>query len=169
MRDPKTRPNTAGVHTLGYENSLFSVPFAALGPVFKAPLDNKGKGVGVGVCTAKQRARILSIAPHMHELGRRAKVEILRNDGTVQLLHDSPFSFDHQTSYMFDNLWIEKGEKVRTTCTWDSSRRKIVFGFASQDEMCFNSTLAYPAGALAGTGDEKGFAGGDLSCAGFGG
>jgi len=162
----KLRPNTAAVHTLGFENSAWVGLLAPLGPDLTPPLDNKGSGVGTGVCTAKQRARILSIAPHMHELGRRAKVEIVRRDGRVEVIHDQPFRFDDQTSYLFDDLWIEPGERIRTTCTWDP-RRKLVFGFASQDEMCFVSTLAYPAGALAGVGDEKGLAGGDLSCAGL--
>ena len=133
------------------------------------PLDNKGNGVAVGLCTAKQRARVLSIAPHMHGLGRHSKVELLRRDGSVQMLHDMAFDFNNQTSYLFDDLWIEQGEQIRTTCTWDPTQRPIVFGFSSEDEMCFLSTLAYPAGALSGKGDEKGFAGGNLSCAGFGG
>lgn len=163
----KERKNTAAIHTLGFENSFDMSVGLWFGVV--APLDNKGNGTAVGVCTAKQRARVLSIAPHMHELGRHSKVEILRADGSTQVLHDGAYDFNFQTSYLFDDLWIEKGEKIRTTCKWDPTQRPIVFGFSSKDEMCFVSTLAYPAGALSGAGDEKGWAGGDMSCAGQGG
>lgn len=164
----KLRKNTAAVHTLGFENS-FESAFSVVLTDSPAPLDNKGNGVAVGVCTAKERTRLLSFAPHMHELGRHSKVELLRLDGSVRVLHDKAFDFNNQTSYLFDDLWIEPGEQIRTTCVWDPTQRPIVFGFSSKDEMCFLSTLAYPAGGLSGHGDEKGFAGGGLSCAGQGG
>ena len=161
----KLRPNTAGVHWLGYENATAAVPLAALGPELQPALDNKGGGVATGSCKAKQRTRLLWIAPHMHELGKHSKIEILRKDGTRQLLHDAPFDFSEQTAYNFEDLWIEQGESILTTCTWDP-KRKVVFGFASNEEMCFFYTLAYPIGALAGQGAEKGVVGGELNCAG---
>jgi hypothetical protein len=163
----KLRPNTAAVHTLGYENSFEGAFNVMLGGELP-PLDNRGNGVARGVCTAKERTRVLSIAPHMHELGRHSKVEVVRRDGSVQVLHDMAFDFNNQTSYLFDDLWLERGDKIRTTCVWDSTQRPIVFGFSSKDEMCFVSTLAYPAGGLSGKGDEKGWAGGTMSCAGLG-
>ena len=161
----KMRANTAGVHWLGYENATAAVPLAALGPELQPELDNQGGGVAIGRCVAKQRARVLWMAPHMHELGRHAKLEVLRKDGTRQLLHDGPFDFSEQTAYTFDDLWLEQGETIQTTCTWDT-KRKVVFGFASNEEMCFVYTLAYPIGALAGQAAEKGVVGGDLNCAG---
>jgi hypothetical protein len=81
------------------------------------------------------------------------------------LIHDGPFDFSEQTAYTFDDLWLEQGETIQTTCTWDT-KRKVVFGFASNEEMCFVYTLAYPIGALAGEGAEKGVVGGALNCAG---
>ncbi len=161
----KLRPNTAGVHWLGYENAVAAVPLAALGPELQPQLDNKGNGVAVGSCSVKERARVLWMAPHMHELGRFAKAELVRPDGTLQTLHEGAFDFSEQTAYFQDNVWVEPGSSIRTTCTWDTSR-KIVFGFASDEEMCFIYTLAYPVGALSGAGLEKGVVGGELNCAG---
>lgn len=161
----KPRPNTGAVHWLGYENAVEAVPLDALGDDLQPNLDNQGNGVAVGTCSAKERARVLWMAPHMHEKGRHAKIEIVRTDGNVEVVHDAPFSFTDQTAFFFDNLWLDAGDKVRTTCTWDNSS-KIVFGFGSKDEMCFMYTLAYPVGALKGEGAEFGVVGGNLSCAG---
>jgi hypothetical protein len=161
----KMRANTAGIHWLGYENAAAAVPLAALGPEAQPALDNQGGGVAIGHCKAKQRARVLTLWPHMHQLGKHAKVEVLRKDGTRQLIHDRPFDFREQTGYPFDDLWIEQGESIQTTCTWDP-KRKIVWGLGSTDEMCFVHALAYPIGALTGEGAEKGVVGGELNCAG---
>ncbi|HKU40635.1 MAG TPA: hypothetical protein VJR89_20885 [Polyangiales bacterium] len=160
----KMRPNTAAVHWLGFENALQAVPLDALGPDFQPNLDNQGGGIATGTCKAKQRTRVLWMAPHMHERGRHAKIEFMRKSGT-QVVHDAPFSFMEQTAFFYDDLWLDAGDTVRTTCTWENEQ-KVVFGFASNQEMCFVYTLAYPVGALAGEGSEKGVVGGNLSCAG---
>jgi hypothetical protein len=158
----KPRPNTAGVHWLGFENATLSLSLGDLGPT----LDNKGNGVGVGTCKAKQRARILSLTPHMHLRGRYATVEILRKNGAVETVHAGPYSADDQIAYPQRDLWIEQGESIRTTCKWDATLGKIQFGLATAAEMCFVYALAYPVGALAGVGSELGIVGGELNCAG---
>lgn len=161
----KPQANTGAVHWLGYENAVEAVPLDALGDDLQPRLDNQGNGVAVGTCSVKERARILWMAPHMHERGRHALIELVHPDGTVEVLHDAPFDFRDQTAFYFEDLWVEQGDKVRTTCTWDDSN-PIVFGFGSSDEMCFMYTLAYPVGALKGEGAEFGVVGGNLSCAG---
>jgi hypothetical protein len=161
----KLRTNTAAVHWLGFENAAVAITLSPLGPELQPALDNKGNGVASGTCRAKQRARVLWLLPHMHQRGRHAKVEILRANGSVQVAHDAPFEFSEQTAYLQDDLWVEQGESIRTTCSWDPGR-KIVFGLSSQEEMCFVYALSYPIGALAGAGPELGVVGGDLNCAG---
>ena len=161
----RVRTNTAAVHWLGYENATVAVPLGALAPELQPVLDNQGGGVAVGQCVAKKRAQILWTVPHMHARGKHAKVEILRKNGSTQLIHDAPFDYHEQTTYLYDELWIDPGETIRTTCTWDTER-KIVFGFGSNDEMCYLFTLATPVGALAGEGAELGLPGGSLNCAG---
>jgi hypothetical protein len=161
----KLRTNTAAVHWLGYENAIAAVPLGALSPELQPALDNQGGGVAIGECVAKKRAQILWMVPHMHERGRHAKVELLHKDGRVQVIHDAPFDYHEQTAYLYDSLWVEQGETIRTTCTWDTTH-KIVFGFGSSDEMCYAFTLATPVGAFAGEGAELGLPGGALNCAG---
>jgi hypothetical protein len=161
----KLRPQEAAVHWLGYDNALLAIPLAPLGPDFQPQLDNQGNGSATGSCKAKQRTRVLWFAPHMHELGKHAKLEIVRKNGTIEKLHDAPFDFREQTAYFQPEVWVEQGETIRTTCTWNKTR-PIVFGFASDEEMCFFYTLSYPVGALAGQGAEQGVTGGALNCAG---
>lgn len=161
----KLRPQTAAVHWLGFENAGVALALGAVAPDLVPRLDNQGHGVAVGHCSVKQRAHILALQPHMHKLGRHAKVELERADGTTRVLHDAPFSFMAQTMYYQNDLWVDPGESVRSTCTWDTSR-KIAFGLGSEEEMCFVYALAYPVGALSGQGAEAGVVGGALNCAG---
>ena len=101
----------------------------------------------------------------MHNRGRRSKVEIVRKTGMTELIVDSPFDFTDEKSYFQNDLWLEPGDVVRSTCYWDKG--PVYFGFASDAEMCFIYTLAYPVEAFMPTAAEKGFinSGGNLACA----
>ena len=39
---------------------------------------------------------------------------------------------------------VQPGDKLKTTCWWNTQGRGINFGEASQDEMCFNFINHYP-------------------------
>jgi len=162
----KLQPNTAAVHWLGYDNSFASIVTEGLGPDAQPALDNLGGGRATGSCVAKERSRIFWMAPHMHQRGKHMKIEVLRANGMRETILDQPFSFLEQTALYKEELWVEKGETLQTTCTWDTSGGKIIFGHSSASEMCFAYVLAYPMGGLAGLGAEKGVTGGDLNCAG---
>lgn len=155
------KPNTAGVFWLGYENAGWET--VTFGTNVTSPLDNKGGGVSMGSCEAKTKGRILAIMPHMHEQGIHGKFEVVRKSGTVQTVMDDAFDFTDQKSYFRENIQVEPGDKMRTTCKFKKSVR---FGFGSQDEMCFFYTLAYPLEVFKAGATEKGFVGGDLACAG---
>lgn len=160
------QPNTAAVHWLGYDNSLNSIVTEPLGPDAQPALDNQGGGVATGRCVAKERSRVLWIAPHMHQRGKHMKIEVLRASGMRETVLDQPFDFKEQSALFMEDLWVEQGETLQTTCTWDTSGGKIIFGHGSESEMCFAYALSYPIGGLAGEGAEKGTTGGDLNCAG---
>jgi hypothetical protein len=159
----KMRPQTAAVFWLGYENAFADTLLS--GKETTSRLDNQNNGTAIGKCAAKTKARILNIMPHMHEQGRHGKVEVVRKSGMTELVLDKPFDFRDQTSYFNDNLWLEPGDVVRSTCTWDKG--PVHFGFASDSEMCFFYTLAYPVEAFAPSDSEKGFIGssGNQACA----
>jgi hypothetical protein len=96
---------------------------------------------------------ILSAFPHMHELGRSFRTEILRggNESSVQTLIDVPhFSFDYQVGYELDPfVEFHPGDELRTTCTYDNPNPNAVgYGPDTSDEMCFNRLLVSPIDVL---------------------
>jgi hypothetical protein len=160
----KPRPQTAGVFWLGFQNAG---PQTVTGTNYVNRLDNQSNGKAVGLCQAKTQGRILSIMPHMHQHGRHSLVEVVKKDGTVIPALDKPFDFQEQTAYFRDNFWIEQGDTIRSTCTWDQG--PVYFGFSSADEMCFMYTLAYPLEVFKPNPLEVGVidVGGALGCAGM--
>jgi mono/diheme cytochrome c family protein len=95
--------------------------------------------------------RILGGTPHMHVAGTHMKVEILRQGGKVEILHDAPFDFNYQRAYDYQNmnLMLMPGDQVRTTCTYN---KPVTFGEGTGDEMCYFFTLHYPVNALTSAG-----------------
>lgn len=93
-------------------------------------------------------AHVLWTAPHMHMLGRHLRSEIVRTDGSKQVLTDADYDFRDQQRYPSD-LLIYPGDRVETTCTFDNdTARTVKFGEQTSDEMCFNFLLVWPAGSM---------------------
>lgn len=157
----KLRPQTAGTFWLGYENAFASTLITGKETVER--LDNKGNGTAVGRCEAKTKGRILSIMPHMHQKGMHSKFEVIRKDGSVLPIIDSPYNFQDEKSYFRQNLLLDQGDSIRATCKW--SANPVYFGFGTDAEMCFFYTLAYPIEVFKANAAEKGIVGGDLACA----
>jgi hypothetical protein len=62
------------------------------------------------------------------------------------------YSFDAQVPYRSDVV-VMPGDVIRTECRYNNpSNRMVYFGERTEDEMCFNFVLAWPAGALVNTG-----------------
>ena len=77
----------------------------------------------------------------MHDHGVRAKTELIRADGSVQLVHEDPawtyemqFNAEFSQWPMEEPLMIAKGEKLRTHCSWLNDTADAI-GFPR--EMCF--------------------------------
>jgi mono/diheme cytochrome c family protein len=110
--------------------------------------------VVTGTCTPAidQPVTIVGSGPHMHTRGTSFRTEILRADGTTEMLVDvAHWDFDSQTSYAPAGgaVVIEPGDRLRTTCTYDNPDPDVVtFGERTEDEMCFNFVSAYPPDAL---------------------
>lgn len=100
-----------------------------------------------GHCTpeSKQPVHLILGLPHMHKKGTHMKVDLARADGTVQSIHDLPFDFNYQRSYVLDGVVVNPGDKLTTTCTYAEPAR---FGKGTSDEMCFYFSVHWPAGAL---------------------
>ena len=93
--------------------------------------------------------------PHMHELGRKFKTDIMRgsNTGPVENLVDiTAWNFQSQQFYAHDPpVILNPGDAVRTTCTYDNpTPNNVQFGENTEDEMCFNFVMLYPISLFTG-------------------
>ncbi len=115
-----------------------------------------------GRCTPNitEPVHIIGNGPHMHRMGTALRTEILRGgvDNTRRMLVDVPsFSFDSQVQYRSDEL-VMPGDVLETRCNFrNTSDRTVYFGERTEDEMCFNFVLAWPAGALVNAGGARTF------------
>lgn len=94
-------------------------------------------------------AKAITIAPHMHLLGRTIKVEIQAPDGTRQpMIYIDDWDFNWQGIYTFaEPMKLAGGSTVRVTATYDNSENNlrnpnsppqaVHYGEATTDEMCF--------------------------------
>ncbi|MFO0553910.1 MAG: peptidylglycine alpha-amidating monooxygenase [Polyangiaceae bacterium] len=84
--------------------------------------------------------------PHMHQVGKSFKSEIVRSDNSTVTLADVPnYSFDSQFVYPVDSAPLDVGDSVRTRCTYENtSASPVQFGEDTADEMCFNFIGYYP-------------------------
>lgn len=129
------RPEEAQIHWLGNEKIV--IPAGASTSV-------------ESTCRVRGEdpVHVISIMPHMHQLGRRMRIERLGVDGGVELLHDEAFDFWQQRIYPTD--WVlAPGESLRTTCAYDNATENpVVYGHFTGDEMCYAFAVAYPPGRL---------------------
>jgi mono/diheme cytochrome c family protein len=106
------------------------------------------------LCTvdAKEPVHLFTSAPHMHKLGVHAKLEILRQGGQTEVVHDLPFDFHDQNDYPIDFV-LNDGDQVKTTCVYENQTTSNVnFGTSSDAEMCFNFAMYYPLCAFSCAG-----------------
>ncbi len=95
--------------------------------------------------------QVVSVWPHMHELG--AAYRLTLNPGTAGekvLIDIDRWDFQWQTGYYPDELLtLANGDTLRMECTWDRSlwpedveSRYVVWAEGTHDEMCYTS-LSY--------------------------
>lgn len=129
------RPKTATTKMLG--PVLFSVP-------------GTGRSEITHVCSYNGNVPVTLItsSPHMHSYGIAAKFEVLRANGSLEVLDDTPFNWEDQKIKPIETV-LQRGDKVRTTCIYQNNTGKTIrFGESSEDEMCFNFARYYPMDAL---------------------
>lgn len=127
----RLRPNDAAVLGVGLEN--FSLPPG------QPAVERSGD------CQLERPMHVFSYSPHMHLLGKGARMEVVRN-GTPQLIADVPtFAFESQVSYPA-NWDFNAGDTLRATCIWDTTPRTGTtrFGEGTTDEMCYLFIAHYP-------------------------
>ncbi|HEY6559933.1 MAG TPA: hypothetical protein VI072_21765 [Polyangiaceae bacterium] len=136
---PDARPHTASTHFTGTE--AICVPpggeFTAQGPC--DPRDDLGD------------IHVIGWSPHAHLLADRVTTKIMRANGSVEVMHDEPYSFNNQRPYGAPGgeIIIRAGDTIETSCHYrNPTAFEVPFGEKTQDEMCYNFVLAWPANAL---------------------
>lgn len=150
------RQHLAGVYTLG--SVLINIPPFANG------YQTVGQCPGWLSGFLPEPLHLIASFPHMHELGRSIRTEILRggDNGPPETLVDvEPWSFEDQRFYPHDPaVQLDPGDAVRTTCTYDNpTSATVTMGERTEDEMCFNFVMLYPISIL-GEGRSCGLFGG---------
>ena len=92
---------------------------------------------------------LLSVLPHMHQLGVGSTWTLNRANGDRVSLLDVPFAFNEQRAYALPDVVMRPGDSLTTTCTYENMTDALVAsGDRTEDEMCQPMVLAWPAGAL---------------------
>jgi len=94
-----------------------------------------------GRCNFSQEATVITLWPHMHQLGTYMKV---RHGDTM--LHDTAFDFNEQVNYKIAPHVVPAGEALDVRCSYiNNTGRDVFFGDSSNSEMCFVGIYRYPA------------------------
>lgn len=102
------------------------------------------------ILTVPGNITLWGLAPHMHTLGRRARVETVAQGSVPSTcLIDIPkWDFHWQQLYFYagiSGLKVSAGTKVKLTCTWDNpGSSPIKWGESTSDEMCINYFYVTP-------------------------
>ena len=86
----------------------------------------------------------VSVFYHAHLLGKEMYTTLIPQDdpgNRIDLRSRSIWTYEDQTPYALDDVKIRPGDKIQTTCVFDSSSRTkpTRFDLATYDEMCLNT------------------------------
>ncbi|KAK5084858.1 hypothetical protein LTR70_007753 [Exophiala xenobiotica] len=93
----------------------------------------------------------VSVFHHMHYRGRNARVQIIRDGKEITPLSSlRDFEYGYQFSKSLDSVKLLPGDKLITTCEYDTSNdtEPVPGGLPSEDEMCFAWVDYYPANSV---------------------
>ena len=97
---------------------------------------------------------IVSVLPHMHQLGVGYEMSIEHSDGSESCVVRGDYSFDNQLLYQFvEPLSVDSTDIVRWECTWDNPGAEAVYyGERTNEEMCIFFTIVSASSARDGGG-----------------
>ena len=88
--------------------------------------------------TAPVNLTLVQLATHQHRLGTYANIEMVAPDGTIEKIYENRDWQHPQPYWPNPAIRLEKGRKMRITCTWRNTDDHVVhFGPETTDEMCF--------------------------------
>jgi hypothetical protein len=138
--NPATRPNIAEVVTLGTDD--ISIPAGAQ--------NHLEENTCAELNTGTDPVYVIGTSPHMHELGTSFTTEVLRNGQPVKTLSNVPaWDFNKQYHYPINERYqLNRGDALRTRCRYSNpTSRTVPFGPNTEDEMCYDFMMVYPASA----------------------
>jgi hypothetical protein len=81
----------------------------------------------------------IAVAPHMHQLGRKIRADLIQPDGKeIPLIRIDDWDFHWQGFYEYMNpVPMPYKSKLRLACTFDNTTdRTVRWGESTEDEMC---------------------------------
>ena len=132
----------------GFLDTLFDTPTASLAPgeaaiefTWERDVDDYLQGV-------LPQMELYGVFPHMHERGRKLRVELVDEDGTQNCAADVPsWDFGWQIYYFYQEpLHLLPGQKLRVTCEFDTrgTDEPVLPGWGTQNEMCLAGLFVVP-------------------------
>jgi hypothetical protein len=101
-------------------------------------------------CVAGDDVKILMMSNHMHEFGTTATTEVVRADGTNDMLHHDPsWTYEMQFNPVYstwtaeDPFVLHTGDTIRTTCQWNNTKSDSM---KFPREMCIGVGFALTTG-----------------------
>lgn len=92
---------------------------------------------------------LVSVMPHMHELGSQQLLRVLRADGAEECLADvQDWDFNWQLNYFYEeSILIQPDDQIEITCVWDSSAlaTETLPGWGTSNEMCLFTMMLIPS------------------------
>jgi hypothetical protein len=92
--------------------------------------------------------KLHGIFPHMHQRGRKLKVELVEGDAAPQCAADvQRWDFDWQLYYFYDEpIPLTLDSKLRITCDYDTrgATEPVLPGWGTQNEMCLAGVFIVP-------------------------
>lgn len=124
------------------------------GKTLNLSVPDGGESTHTGYCTMDADVTVLSVSPHMHQLGTHARI-VAEVDSGDMTLHDDAYDFYEQKVYpLSPALEMKQGDRLRVDCTYvNNTGEDVGFGDSSEQEMCFAGIYRYPAlggGGIAG-------------------
>ncbi|HEY4158899.1 MAG TPA: hypothetical protein VGM29_12410 [Polyangiaceae bacterium] len=115
----------------------YDAPIPALSPMHLE--------TATGSCTLGGDVHLWSVWPHMHLLGKEARVALAHGAILSELINVNPWDFYAQKTYAL-SVDAHSGDLLTTNCTWQNTSSAYVFGGPrTEDEMCDTALIAWPA------------------------
>lgn len=130
-------PDTQPVQLGGFGTFQVSLP-----PLQRSALTHE--------CTLPSSTRLVSLTPHMHQLGTSIMLELGTSANDLQpVFTRDPWDFEQQTIENVD-MTLEAGQYARVTCNYNNTTdRTVTYGESTLDEMCFIGLFSVGGGPIA--------------------